>query len=82
MAKFTDRYGGYCTCTREKCSDECSTYRRYKPIPTTNADRFRAMSDEELAEALCLIYGGIGPVQSDGGRAWLDWLQKEAQDDV
>lgn len=47
---------------------------------TTNGDRIRTTTDEELAEALCLIYGGLGPVQSDDGRAWLDWLRQEVQE--
>ena len=28
----------------------------FEPIPITNADRIRAMSDEELAEFLCGVY--------------------------
>jgi len=55
----------------------------------TNADRIRAMSDEELAEFCFRItddvasyYGGDGyepeyPVASKG---WLDWLKQEAKE--
>ena len=54
----------------------------------TNADRIRAMSDEELAEFLWSI--GQNPATgntylngkliffSGDGNGWLDWLQKEA----
>lgn len=56
--------------------------------PSTNADRIRARSDEELADAFaaacpqtkgtnrCCEYYGLG---TDGCRAcWLDWLQSPA----
>jgi len=41
--------------------------------PITNADRIRAMSDEELAEWLEDRF----PLPSNG--LWLDWLKKEAE---
>lgn len=71
MASFSDVHGGYCTCTRDKCSDDCRTYRRYKPKPITNADRIRAMTDEELAE-------WIISTTEDDTVGWLDWLKQEA----
>lgn len=83
MASFADKYGGWCTCTRDKCSDECKTYRKYKPKPTTNADRIRAMTDEELAEQLYLLrldalrlegYDGFIETKDE----ILDWLKEEA----
>lgn len=43
----------------------------------TNADRIRAMTDEELAEVLCLIAGGLGPVSSADGWDWLEWLKEK-----
>lgn len=49
------------------------------PAVTTNADRLRAMSDEELAEWLA-----DHPVVSEYDennpqhKAWLDWLRQEA----
>ena len=48
-------------------------------IPKTNADKIRAMSDEELAEFIDrqIIDRNIGvPVE-----AWLDWLKKEVNND-
>lgn len=47
-------------------------------IPITNADRIRAMSDEELAkkisgiESFALTCGGGWPPEK-----WLDWLRQE-----
>ena len=44
----------------------------------TNADRIRAMSDEELAKFLAVTAG-----DKIGGMAkfWLEWLQQTAEDD-
>lgn len=47
----------------------CSQFDRKKPV--TNADRIRAMSDEELAD--WLVMNGDG---SDY-ETWLDWLKQE-----
>lgn len=48
----------------------------FKPKPITNADRIRAMTDEELARFICdqIIDRNIG-VPSE---TWLDWLKEEA----
>ena len=49
----TGVWNGRCTGTKEV--DPCPGYdkcKQYKPNYTTNADRIRAMSDEELAEML------------------------------
>lgn len=49
--------------------------------PKTNADRIRAMTDEELAkkmsglESFALTCGGSWPPEK-----WLDWLRQEAKD--
>lgn len=48
----------------------------YKP-PMTNADRIRAMSDEELAK--WLEYEGGGACAEVCG--WLDWLQQPAEEE-
>lgn len=55
--------------------------------PQTNADRIRAMSDEELAEYMgdvktwggCPNHGARN-CQEDCYKCWLDWLRQEAQD--
>lgn len=58
------------------------------PIKPTNADRIRAMTDEELADFLWSI--GQNPLTgntylngkfiffSGNGNGWFDWLKKEA----
>lgn len=58
--------------------------KNYKP--QTNADRIRAMSDEELAKLLDNVRVSCGGVM--GGRncmadcreCWLDWLKQEAKE--
>lgn len=56
------------------------------PKPKTNADRFRSMSDEELAEwfakhnersAVCPNFGAHD-CQASCRKCWLDWLKQEA----
>ena len=50
--------------------------------PITNADRIRAMSDEELAENitefLCSIEDGVE--YHNGQQIWLEWLQQPAEE--
>lgn len=43
--------------------------------PTTNADRIRAMSDEELADYLRYYSDSYARYDMD----WLDWLRQEAE---
>ena len=47
-------------------------------VPMTNADRIRAMSDEELAK--WLEYEGGGACAEVCG--WLNWLQSPAEEDT
>lgn len=52
----------------------------------TNADRIRAMSDEELAKRLdyelrCPASGDCAKMFKDCKACWLDWLQKPAEED-
>lgn len=55
--------------------------RRNRTVEPTNADRIRAMTDEELAkkmsglESFALTCGGGWPPEK-----WLDWLKQEATD--
>ena len=63
--------------------DEIKDYPPYLDYPKpykaqTNADRIRAMSDEELAKFLAVTAG-----DKIGGMAkfWLEWLQQTAEDD-
>lgn len=91
MAEFSDaRSGAYCTCTRERCSDECRTYRQFRPKPITNADRIRSMSDEKLARWIALHpclpscpaqteeCFKTSKFESCTGR-WLEWLKQEVE---
>lgn len=57
----------------------------------TNADKIRAMTDEELAEWFCdnvscgcaclAICKDCGRDDKSCTQAWLDWLKQEAADD-
>ncbi len=48
--------------------------------PTTNADRIRAMSDEELADFMIRVAQRGGKPTDSGLVRWLDWLKQEAKD--
>lgn len=44
----------------------------------TKADKIRAMTDEELAEAICKVELMSEKHGHQGFHAWLDWLKEEA----
>lgn len=50
--------------------------RAYTPPIRTNADRIRAMTDEEMADYL----RWHNDLYSRNGMDWLDWLKQEAED--
>ena len=57
------------------------------PKPQTNADRIRAMTDEDLAEFLntvntefCSSVMGKSPCRAENCPCWLEWLKEEATD--
>ena len=60
---------------------------RFEPKPQqTNADKIRAMTDEELAE-WCAQEAECPPTRllcqeyaCDAGQCWLEWLQEEADE--
>lgn len=63
-------------------TEECTKYRR----KTTNADRIRAMTVEELAEYICINAPEACPTGICTGedfcyKCWLDWLKQEVDDD-
>lgn len=61
------------------CNNEKDMFR---PRPT-NADRIRAMTDEELAEWIVRITEGNGfDGYEERVKAWLKWLKQEAQDEI
>lgn len=48
----------------------------------SNADRIRAMSDEELAKWIAFETEGIGfDSFEEFEKGWLEWLKEEAKDD-
>ena len=64
-------------------------FRSLAPEPQTNADRIRAMSDEELAWTLMVWrcdaaarYHGIESVYPDTQQTVLKWLQQPAEEDT
>jgi hypothetical protein len=68
-----------CSCGGDK--SKCDFYpnvREEEKKPITNADRIRAMSDEELAD---WVWGAETDGRAYGPRgkkSWLDWLRQEA----
>ena len=72
----------YAKCTVKYRGSACAALRSTyglddDPEIITNADRIRAMSDEELAS--WLEYEGGGACAEVCG--WLDWLRKPAEED-
>lgn len=65
---FAKRYGLFAEKT-------CPNF--IEPKLITNADRLRAMSDEELAETFDLLTRTRPDTKNDK-QSWLDWLKKEA----
>lgn len=66
----------------------CFEGSHYKPKPITNADRIRAMTDEELAEFItntdfCELLCLVDSVCKDGrcDKKLLDWLREEVAHD-
>ena len=85
----TGIWNGRCTGTKDV--DPCPGYdkcKQYKPNYTTNADRIRAMSDEELAELLlnaCIgSKCGEQPTNEHGSidcfACRLTWLKQPAEE--
>lgn len=79
-------------CEKYPCDDNAIKLMKYcpvyspKPKPQTNADRIRAMTDEELAEYMCRPQR-VCPVDdceecyADNCRKCiLEWLKKEVED--
>lgn len=72
----------------KNCKDDCRCRGKditpicisFSPVKTTNADRIRAMTDEELAEYMIGVaqQGGI-PSRGKPMR-WIDWLKSPVGD--
>ena len=66
---------------------ECKNFEMYKPNSQTNADKIRAMSDEEMANEFSgqcpAIFGGTRMSGEECAgfescqECWLDWLRQE-----
>lgn len=54
--------------------------RAYKPPIETNADRIRAMTNEELADWVWGVETAGRAYGPRGKKAWLDWLKEEAKE--
>ena len=76
----TGIWNGRCTGTKEV--DPCTGYdkcKQYKPNYTTNADRIRAMSDEDLADFLAYTWETSARAwQKDTGET-LNWLKQPSE---
>ena len=69
--------------------DEVKDYPPYLDYPKphkqqTNAQKIRAMSDEELAKIIehelgCPVTGDCEKMSKDCKACWLDWLQQQAE---
>ena len=66
----------------------CTAFKKCKYQSSfTNADRIRAMSDEELAELIdretdsCAPTGDCERMSRDCKACWLEWLQQPAEED-
>ena len=71
------------TCSAASYSDVCLNY---EPRPLTNADRIRAMSDEELSKWISDNADTLCPPKdsyctADCALCWLEWLKEEAEED-
>ena len=76
-------------CSKTNCryfADCLATYEEYSGKPMTNADRIRAMSDEELAEFLSDDERACPPKWhncrkhiNECGGCWLEWLKQPAE---
>ena len=53
----------------------------WKPQPTTNGDRIRAMNDDELADYLAELgsEANNGVIYSDRPEEWLEWIKQPAE---
>ena len=69
--------GDCCNCVSQQYMCKCKPKICGSIVPITNADRIRAMSDEELAHLLCFEGWQMSEVQE-----CLEWLQQPAEEDT
>ena len=85
---MSDFVRGNCHKCKYETSAECVPRSQKMGFPkcyqstVTNADRIRAMTDEELAEYLDGVCHDLWQMfVKDPQKMWLDWLKQEAKDD-
>ena len=76
MSEFVDCRTCKSDCVRADGNYGYTFCDKYTHPPMTNADRIRAMSDEELAELLCCT--GWRMIEQ---KECLEWLQQPAEED-
>lgn len=76
MGDFLEKYNHGEYCYKNAISIVNQLVEEYKP--KTQADKIRAMSDEELAEFLINFKNTFGE-EYEGEMSCLDWLQSEAE---
>ena len=74
---LTRMFNDYCGIGSKPC--EACGGKGYFDIPMTNADRIRAMTDEELAEWALYKAPAIGRGYSDSYLGLIKWLQQPAE---
>ena len=73
---YDPKFGYYgCNLSGQECKGYSMFEPKAKPKPT-NADRIRAMSDEEFSHFLF----GIQCAPASKPKEWLDWLRQKAED--
>ena len=66
--------------TKREIKVRCAACGHLTRIPTvTNADRIRAMTDEELAEEILSWYNWLNAVEWDDKRI-INWLKQEVKE--
>lgn len=72
-------------CTAAGKNDDPDICEEYTPI-RTNADRIRAMTDEELADTFAHKADACWNCSADGldtcKECWLEWLKQEAKENA
>lgn len=87
---YCGRTGGWESCQYRQLHQPNTVVGYVPPLKKTNADRIRAMTDEELAEWMALNTDCYYCRAKDDGRCaslattpcgdvWLDWLKQEAE---
>ena len=85
MSEFVDCRTCKSDCVRADGNYGYTFCDKYTHLPMTNADRIRAMSDEELARFLASVENRRSA--NGGGAKWcgmahaLNWLQQPAEED-